>query len=350
MRYAVISDVHSNFSALQAVHADVENLRKREDVIDYLFLGDLVGYGPAVDAAGCLRWARANLKPSNWVPGNHDEWMASQIGRYAGEAMVTLLAQDAVLRRPESAEDFHWFLEEVKTKLSDFRGDLEALLTRKVDGHNGDPDPYVVVGTHGSLERDVQRSEYLYVWQPALIEAAINSFRSRFRMQTGCLLHGHTHFPSLCSAAESRLRFHSLCYGRPIKIDGVFAINPGSVGQPRDGDPRASYALIDPHEKTVEFRRVAYDFTKVTGRMGLEKLPISNKNPLTRPERKQIIERLGKLDGMHGTNAIYKQWEDAYNELIYRLITADGREGLARYKAVYRRSEQGLEVTQDGCS
>ena len=63
-------------------------------------------------------------------------------------------------------------------------------------------------------------------------------------------------------------------YGEPITLSGGrFLVNPGSVGQPRDGDPRAAYAIYEPETRTIEFRRLAYDIAKVQGQMREAGLP-----------------------------------------------------------------------------
>jgi hypothetical protein len=101
-------------------------------------------------------------------------------------------------------------------------------------------------------------------------------------------------------------KFLPIAYGRPVAIEpGLHILNPGSVGQPRDGDVRASYLLFDPENKTVEFRRVAYDTNRV-------------------------VQQL--------------QTEGYMSSLADRLSTADGREELQRYQKIYRRPQWDLEV------
>ena len=81
MRYAIITDIHANFHALQAVHEDVLALRASDPVnpINYWFLGDLIGYGP--DPISCIRWLKSTSRVAErWVPGNHDEWLVRPNG------------------------------------------------------------------------------------------------------------------------------------------------------------------------------------------------------------------------------------------------------------------------------
>ncbi|MFW6195663.1 MAG: metallophosphoesterase family protein, partial [Chloroflexota bacterium] len=97
------------------------------------------------------------------------------------------------------------------------------------------------------------------VWEYLTTEDAAIENLTHFSTR-GCLI-GHTHVPFLASVENGEsVKLTAARPGRAIAISGQrFYLNPGSVGQPRDGDPRASYALLDTEEMTVEFRRVSYD-------------------------------------------------------------------------------------------
>jgi putative phosphoesterase len=199
MRILLVADIHSNWPALVAI-------RERFDVC--LFLGDLVDYG--TDPVPCVDWVRRNATVG--VRGNHDHAVAQRViprqgSGYRGWAAVT---------RP-----LHWNVMS--------RADLFFLarlpVTRTVR----------LEGTTLHLVHATPRDpldEYL-TDDPEAWTARLQSVEADFV----CV--GHTHLP-----------FH-------MKLDRTQVINPGSVGQPRDGDPRAAYAIID--NGRVELKRVAYD-------------------------------------------------------------------------------------------
>ena len=122
---------------------------------------------------------------------------------------------------------------------------------------------HVYVLCHGSLSSPY--IGYVYPWNreavrrqvEALLELGLGARRV-------CLLLGHTHVPFLCHGeGDGHRRVQVTCpqatYGRPVSLgEGIAVTNPGSVGQPRDCDPRAAYAILDTRQHTIVFRRVAY--------------------------------------------------------------------------------------------
>ncbi|MFB6200509.1 MAG: metallophosphoesterase [Halorhabdus sp.] len=194
MRVGVISDVHANTVALEAVAADMPDV----DVI--VSAGDVVGYGPW--PAECLEWVRDHGVLT--VQGNHDRAVAT--GTTAGfNSQATAGIEYA--RETLSAEQRTW-LGELPLERRLFDGRLKV-----VHGHPVDPDRYTYPRDFG----------------PALLG------------QEDVLVLGHTHVQ------------HAERYG-----DGII-VNPGSVGQPRDGDPGAAYAVVDLDALTVDQHRVEYD-------------------------------------------------------------------------------------------
>lgn len=199
-RLAVISDVHSNLHALQAVLDAIT----ADDVDEIVCLGDTVGY--AAHPAECLDLVREEA--SLVLLGNHDHAVAADEpyafnphARAGVEHSRKVLDDDAIT-----------YLEK-----------LEPLVRR-------DDVCYV----HGSPRQPIR--EYVFPDTPSPdLEEIAEEARSAF------LLLGHTHVPM------------------QLEVDGVRILNPGSVGQPRDGDVRASYALFDPDAGTWEPRRVDYD-------------------------------------------------------------------------------------------
>jgi predicted phosphodiesterase len=222
MRTAVIADIHSNLEALQAVLQDLE---ERGGADEIWCLGDIVGYGP--DPRACIQLVRQ--LQCKCVAGNHD-WAA--IGKL-----------DTAAFNPEAAAAAQWTAEVLKRPDSDYLAGLPLTLQW------GD-----FTLAHGSPREPI----WEYVLSTQAARANFGCFHSRF-----CLI-GHSHSPLLFELdTRNFCREHRLPEQLSLKTESRFIINCGSVGQPRDGDPRASYAIIDTGQDTLWHRRVRYEF-KVT--------------------------------------------------------------------------------------
>ena len=210
MRVALISDIHSNWEALQAVWREVRNA----DVI--LCMGDLVGYGASPNEV--VEFVKRQMEKRTFlcVRGNHDNAIA-----FGADWGFNPYAREAV----------RWHQRVMKVENLEF---LRRLPVRQLFTDNTGRS-YLLI--HGSPRAPLD--EYLFPWLPESEFRAVLSY-----VKQDDLLVGHTHVPML-----------KIIGGRRI-------INPGSVGQPRDGDWRASYAVIDTEEEppdNVEFHRVEYD-------------------------------------------------------------------------------------------
>jgi predicted phosphodiesterase len=230
MRVAVLSDIHSNLVALDAVLAHAGTV----DAIWHL--GDVVGYGP--DPDGVV--ARLIEVGAVGVRGNHDA---------------------AALGGPE----IEWFNPEARAAAEWTRDTIDATTRAWLSAL---PERHVIdrlTLVHGS-PRDPIR-EYVSSAGVALENLAV--------LQTDFGLHGHTHVPvAFCLGPEQRLRVVAPGSGGSLGLDGQRAlINPGSVGQPRDGDPDASYLVLDPDTATVTWHRVAYDIPAVQAAIRAAGLP-----------------------------------------------------------------------------
>ena len=220
MKLLILSDVHGNWPALRAV-LDAEPER---DAI--LFLGDLVDYG--AHPVDCVTWAM-NLGPGNWiVQGNHDFALARRADPHCSMAYSLLARSTQRVTEPLMGAE-----------MKEFLGALPAILSLELDGakcvacHATPKDP---------LHHYLSEGSSLNVWESELEAARHPHF----------LFVGHTHVPM-----KSRIR-------------KTLVLNPGSVGQPRDGDPRAAYAVW--HDGQVFLRRSAYDLEKTMQAYG--KLPL----------------------------------------------------------------------------
>jgi diadenosine tetraphosphatase ApaH/serine/threonine PP2A family protein phosphatase len=216
LRYLVISDIHANLAALEAVLADAPAYEC------VWCLGDIVGYGPKPNE--CVD--RIRELPHQSLAGNHD-WAA------LGRIDLSTFNLDA---RVANA----WTQSELTPRS---RAYLESLPVRaEMDGFTA---------AHASPREPV----WEYVLDARQAYANLDHFSTQF-----CLV-GHSHVPVVFRANDEEKRCDTILgpFSGPLQLGEKRAIiNPGSVGQPRDGDPRASYAILDTKEETWEFRRVRY--------------------------------------------------------------------------------------------
>jgi predicted phosphodiesterase len=231
MRILIISDIHANLTALDTV------LEHAGQVDAVWCLGDLVGYGP--DPNECI--ARlAGFPDFSCTLGNHDAAVLDHI--------------DPATFNPEARQAIQW-TQETLTESS--RAFLLSLPERVNQDH--------VTLAHGSPRQPVW--EYLLDVHNATLN--FEYFDSPY-----CFV-GHTHLPVLYHLDEEHSNARLLVLRPNTRLNLVprAIVNPGSVGQPRDRDPRASYAIYDPEEYTWEYYRVPYDIESVQGRMVAAGLP-----------------------------------------------------------------------------
>lgn len=217
MKLAVLSDIHGNREALEAVLAEAE--RRRAE--GYVCLGDIVGYGP--DPVYCLERVR-NLGAIT-VQGNHDAAAggAAEVDTFVPNAREAILWTQSRLDR-------------------EARGYLASLPLCRTLGW--------LALVHASLESP---GAWHYILD---LEEASRCFDL---MEVPACLIGHSHSPCLFRLSPGDDLSGGL-WKRLAIVDGVsYIVNPGSVGQPRDGDARASFALLDTEAKTFELVRVPYD-------------------------------------------------------------------------------------------
>ncbi len=230
MRCLVISDIHANLAAFEAVLQDVARRRISFDVV--WCLGDVVGYGP--DPNDCIDLLRT--LPHVCLAGNHD-WAV--LGKLAIEAF-----------HENAAFVVQWTREALTAP------NLNYLRVRPEKEAQGD---FLLV--HASPREPI--------WEYVLdVSVAEENFGF---VTTPCALVGHTHVP-LVFFKDERTRVVSAALpppNTPILLRHAFTyiINPGSVGQPRDGDPRAAYAVLDTEALTWTQYRVAYPIAHTQERM-----------------------------------------------------------------------------------
>ena len=232
MRILVISDLHANLTALETVLADAG------EVAATWCLGDVIGYGP--DPNDIVERVRT-IPNLTCVLGNHDVAVLGQMD----DAVFNTEARRSLLWQKKALSDGN-------------KGYLESL-----------PQAKLVVGdvsmAHGS-PRDP-------VW-----EYVLNTLVARLNFQsfdTSYCFVGHSHIQCMfqLDVKKDRVSLEVPRVGDVFKLTPRAILNPGSVGQPRDRDPRAAYAIFDPEAQTWEPRRAAYDIPSVQKRIREAGLP-----------------------------------------------------------------------------
>lgn len=229
MRIAVLSDIHSNLVALDAVLAAIGSV----DAIWHL--GDVVGYGPepdgVVDRLGEVR--------AIGVRGNHD---SAGVG-----------GREIDWFNPDARRAMEW----TRATISEpTRAWLKGLPQRRTESD--------VSLVHGS-PRD---PTWEYITSVPVARANFDVLATRIG------LFGHTHVPTAFREDDGRVEHISPGRGSELDVgSGRFLVNPGSVGQPRDGDPTASFLILDTERLTCRWERVEYDVPVVQAAMAEQGLP-----------------------------------------------------------------------------
>jgi len=236
MRYLVLSDIHSNLAALQAVLEDAPA------GLPIWCLGDIVGYGPNPNE--CIELLQRY--EHECIVGNHDWAVMGKV--------------DVEDFNPDAKHSVEWTQDLLTAASMDY---LQQLGLRQEHG------PFTLV--HGSPRDPI----WEYLFRPGSARLSFSE------LETEHALVGHTHVPCKFTLyqqnGEQYCEMGRLVEGAPQPLDaGRVILNPGSVGQPRDGDVRASYAVLDLDEMTYEHRRVYYDIKRTQELMNKAKLPERN--------------------------------------------------------------------------
>lgn len=238
MRYLILSDIHANWEALEAVLAAA-----RGAFDEIVCLGDIVGYGP--DPNPVVDWVRSNV--SCIVRGNHDK--------------ASCGLDDPSWFNPVAETAARWTFEQLTPDNLQFVRGLE-----RGPRYFGDGKRYLI--SHGSpLDEDG------YI---ATVAEANGVFPY---LDSPVCFFGHTHLQG--GYSWSRMVTRPLLMPRQmerpfamdIREDSAYLVNPGSVGQPRDANPRAGFVLLDSVLERVVFHRVDYDITVVHQKIAHAGLP-----------------------------------------------------------------------------
>ena len=227
--YAVISDIHGNLEALEAVLGDFP------DGVDTVYcLGDVIGYG--ANPNECCDVVRESAMPT--ITGNHD-------------LAVTDLSTDLDWFNPVAAAAVRWTREHLSEENAEFlRGRPRMMQSRDalfVHGSIRDPDEYIINSISAEENLEILRSEYPGV---------------------PICFFGHTHVKTVAPSPNGPVvEAHTL----DLSANGPYLVNPGSVGQPRDGDTFASYVLAEGGR--VAYRFVEYDIERAQAKIRAAGLP-----------------------------------------------------------------------------
>jgi len=231
MSWAIFSDVHGNLEALEAV---VEDFGRR-GVTRSFFIGDAVGYGPSPNE--CLKTI-ADLTTVRLL-GNHDYAVLQEGGPMEfNKHAQTAIRWTKTALKPEAREILHSFT-------------MSEIVQQMHMVHSSPLKPQL----------------WDYILDPITAAAALQNIS-----ESVCFV-GHTHQPRIFQKANGVPCSELLVGELHLEDTARYIINVGSVGQPRDGDPRACYALYEPESEQLTYARVPYDIEKTQNKMRAAGLP-----------------------------------------------------------------------------
>lgn len=237
MRYLIFTDIHGNLEALLAVLDFV----KKKKIDHYIFLGDLVGYGASPNEI--VQKVRA-LKPLSIIRGNHDKAVCGL------DSIQTF--------NPIAASAIHWSMKNILKKNMEFLCNLEK--------------GPLIIHDHIMICHGAPFDEDHYIF------GEFDAAEAFAHVKTPLCFFGHTHFPFVYIEKESAVEGTFLQENTSeLKIEkGMkYLINPGSVGQPRDRNSRAGFAIYDSKAKKIKFFRVEYDIEEAQKKIKAALLPLA---------------------------------------------------------------------------
>lgn len=233
MRYGIFADIHSNLEALNSIIEAYKN----EAIDRYLCVGDVVGY--AANPKECVEKIKAMAMIT--VAGNHD-WASVNLFSIDN---LNPIAQEAVFwTKGNLDEESKYFLESLK------------LVYKNED----------LTLVHGTLDnpRDFNYMTDGYIAEETFI-----------KLETSICFIGHAHIPGIFIKGDNEGILYRQDDAVDIKMENRYIINVGSVGQPRDGDPRACYCIYDTEKKEVQIKRAEYDMQATRKKIIAAGLPAS---------------------------------------------------------------------------
>lgn len=235
MRYLIFTDIHGN---LEAFITFLKFAQKRK-IDHFLFLGDLVGYGASPNE---IIQKTRDLKPISMIRGNHDKAVCEI------ETVQTF--------NPIAASAIHWTRQEILKKNLTY-------LTRLKKGP-------LVINDEISICHGAPFDEDHYIF------GEFDAAEAFLHVQTQICFFGHTHFPFVYTEKDHFVEGTFLTGNtNEVKIEKgtKYLINPGSIGQPRDRNPRAACAIYDSKTKKIKFHRLEYDISEAQRKIIEANLP-----------------------------------------------------------------------------
>jgi predicted phosphodiesterase len=230
MKYAILGDIHGNLEAIQAVLADA----KEQQCAKFACLGDIVGYGP--NPKECLDIIRELDCPV--VLGNHDEYCAND--------------RELVGFNPVAADGIKWTRTQLTAEQREWLANLKYV--RVIES-------FTIV--HATLDLP---EKWAYVFDKLAAAASFNY------QHTAVCFNGHTHVPIAFIRGDRGIQ-GGLYTKIKIEVGRKYFINAGSIGQPRDRNPKTGYVIFDLVNNMVELRRVEYDFRATQKKVRAAGLP-----------------------------------------------------------------------------
>lgn len=229
MRIAILSDIHSNLEAFQAVLEDIDSL----GIDRIIFLGDLIGYGASPNECCTLARERGMVG----ILGNHDR--------------AVLDSRKLPLFNLHARQAVEWTQEKLSDQSRALLSGWPVSMQLREEG---------LVLVHGALTGTDH-----YFLSPSDIPANLDILKTQYP-ESRIVLFGHTHVK--CFFSDDRpINAALVDVPQPILPDRYYFINPGSVGQPRDGSPNAAYGILDPDTSTFLQRTVPYDYMSASARI-----------------------------------------------------------------------------------
>lgn len=224
---AIISDIHGNYTALKSVLEKINNLNT--DISDIMCLGDLVGYNPEPEkSVNKIREVCSNV-----IAGNHDKAMVGELNTSWFRGSVK--------------KSIRWTQNQLSQASLDYLKELDTREDIIIDGKK-------IILAHGSPNENAPFTYIFNKFDIKNIEPLI--------MNTNILFIGHTHIPyCFCNKGNGWVNIDQTDF--EINPDYNYIINVGSVGQPRDKDPRSSFVIFDPKNNHITFKRNEYDIEEV---------------------------------------------------------------------------------------
>ncbi|MFO7815315.1 MAG: metallophosphoesterase family protein [Halanaerobiales bacterium] len=233
----IISDIHGNYTALKSVFKKIEDLDT--EISDIMCLGDIVGYNPEPEK--CVNKIRKVC--SKVIAGNHDRAMVGELN--------TDWFRDSVKK------SIKWTRKHLSQASLDYLKKLDTREDIIIEDNK-------IILAHGSPDENAPFKYIFNKFDIKNIEPLI--------MNTNILFIGHTHIPfCFCNKGDGWINIGQ--DNIQVNPDYNYIINVGSIGQPRDKDPRSSFVIFDPKKKRISFKRNEYDINEVQSKFKDTDLP-----------------------------------------------------------------------------